>query len=198
MIAHSKSRHLTRAAVLLAVMLAAASTLLFGQSLAGTAAGAGRLWTAVPLLVRVSAPPVPASGYSPGENVGRIVIPKISLDLPLGEMANCDDQANLDRGPCHIGGTALPGREGNSGIAGHRSTYGQPFRAVGSLATGDEIVILEHAGARFSFRVTAIWVVSPSDVWVLDPTPEPSLTLITCHPVGSDASRLIVRATLSR
>ncbi len=197
MSAFSRKRHVLRALVILTLLVGVA-TLALGQSLAGTAAGQGRLWTAMPLLVRVSTPPVPASGYAPGETVGSIIIPKISLDLPLGEMANCDDQANLDRGPCHIGGTALPGREGNSGIAGHRSTCSQPFRELGSLAAGDEIVILERTGARFSFRVSATWVVSPSDVWVLDPTPEPSITLITCHPVGSDASRLIVRATLSR
>ena len=42
-----------------------------------------------------------------------------------------------------------------------------------------------------------IWIVDPTDVSVLDPTPTPSLTLVTCYPfyfVGSAPQRYIVRA----
>jgi len=40
-------------------------------------------------------------------------------------------------------------------------------------------------------------VVGPNDVWVLDPTDRPTLTLITCYPfryVGTAPRRFIVRA----
>jgi sortase A len=68
---------------------------------------------------------------------------------------------------------------------------------MGSLQAGDEIILAGPSGARRAYRVSRIWVVSPGEVSVLDPTPEPSVTLITCHPPGSDATRLIVRAVAS-
>ena len=43
-------------------------------------------------------------------------------------------------------------------------------------------------------------VVDPTDVWVLDPTSRPSLTLVTCYPfnyIGAAPRRFIVRATLA-
>jgi sortase A len=51
----------------------------------------------------------------------------------------------------------------------------------------------------FSYRVERTDVVNPSDVWVLDPTSRPALTLVTCYPftyVGSAPQRFIVRAAL--
>ena len=47
------------------------------------------------------------------------------------------------------------------------------------------------------YRIDAIWVVSPEDVAVLDPTPTRSLTLVTCYPfyhIGPAPQRYIVRA----
>jgi len=44
-------------------------------------------------------------------------------------------------------------------------------------------------------------IVDPDDVWVLDPTPEPSLTLVTCYPftyIGEAPERFIVKARLAR
>ena len=137
-----------------------------------------------------------AANPAAGETVGRIMVPRISLDSPIVEMENCQDDANLNRGPGHIKGTALPGASGNCVIAGHRCTYSRPFSLMGSLRVGDEIVLAGPSGARYVYRVSRIWVVTPGEVSVLDPTPEPSVTLITCHPPGSDASRLIVRAVL--
>ena len=55
-------------------------------------------------------------------------------------------------------------------------------------------------GAKLLYTVQDIWVVLPEDVQVLDPTPEPSLTLVTCFPfyhVGSAPERYIVRAVLN-
>jgi sortase A len=142
---------------------------------------------------RLAPPADPAAGGT----VGRIIVPRMSLDSPIVEMENCQDDSNLNRGPGHIKGTALPGAPGNCAIAGHRSTYSRPFAMMGSLQAGDEIILAGPSGARRAYRVSRIWVVSPGEVSVLDPTPEPSVTLITCHPPGSDATRLIVRAVAS-
>ncbi len=185
---------------LLAITLAGMGALCMGQSLGRTTAGRTpeRLWKAMPLVVRIPAPALRAVSFSPGETIGRILIPRMSLDSPLLEMANCDDQVNLNRGPAHIGGTAAPGSAGNCALAGHRSTYSRPFEQMGALQAGDEIILIDRSGGRCVYRVSRVWVVSPDEVSVLDPTPEPSVTLITCHPLGSAHSRLIVRAVMSR
>src|ERR687891_388356 len=45
----------------------------------------------------------------------------------------------LRSGPGHYPGTSLPGARGTVAIAGHRSTYGAPFRDVDEFERGDRI-----------------------------------------------------------
>ena len=103
------------------------------------------------------------------------------------------DDRTLDRGVGHIEGTALPGTDGNLAIAGHRDGF---FRGLKDIATGDliEIVTVRETS---TYRVERTWVVDPTDVSVLEPTPGPALTLVTCYPfyfIGSAPRRFIVRA----
>jgi len=117
-------------------------------------------------------------------------IPKIRLEVPV--LAGTDDQT-LDRGVGHIEDTAPPGSNGNSGIAGHRDGF---FRGLKDIGAGDTIE-LETLHAKQRYRIERTWVVNPDDVSVLDPTPTPALTLVTCYPfyfVGSAPLRFIVRA----
>jgi sortase A len=117
-------------------------------------------------------------------------IPKIRLEVPV--LRGTDD-FTLNRAVGHIDDTALPGTEGNSGIAGHRDSF---FRGLKDIAAGDAIE-LETLRGKEMYRVERIWVVSPEDVSVLDATPTRSLTLVTCYPfyhVGPAPQRYIVRA----
>ena len=117
-------------------------------------------------------------------------IPKIRLEVPV--LPSTDD-FTLNRAVGHIDDTALPGTEGNSGIAGHRDGF---FRGLKDIATGDAIE-LETLRGKEMYRVEGTWVVSPEDVSVLDATPTRSLTLVTCYPfyhVGPAPQRYIVRA----
>ncbi len=117
-------------------------------------------------------------------------IPKIHLEVAV--LRGTDDVA-LNRAVGHIEDTALPGTEGNSGIAGHRDGF---FRGLKDLATED-VIELETLRGRELYRVERIWVVAPEDVSVLDPTPARSLTLVTCYPfyhIGPAPQRYIVRA----
>jgi sortase A len=103
------------------------------------------------------------------------------------------DDWTLNRAVGHIDGTPTPGSAGNVGLAGHRDGF---FRPLKDIAIGDRIEILT-AGRVDRYRVTKTWIVSPSDVWVLDPTETPALTLVTCYPfyfIGSAPKRFIVRA----
>jgi sortase A len=119
-------------------------------------------------------------------------IPRLRLEVPI--FAGTDDVA-LNRGAGHIEDTAPPGTPGNSGIAGHRDGF---LRGLKDLAAGDTIE-LETLNRREVYRVERIWIVTPDDVSVLDPTTGSSITLVTCYPfyfVGAAPKRYIVRAVL--
>jgi sortase A len=145
------------------------------------------------------APPPPPSG----DAVAILRIPRIGLDTIVVEGTTRDD---LRKGPGHYVDTPMPGQRGNAAIAGHRTTYGAPFGNLDQLTKGDVIVVRTVQGT-FRYRVTEQLIVAPSEVSVLDPTPEdpsdpesPSaatLTLTTCNPKYSAAQRLVVHATLA-
>jgi sortase A len=117
-------------------------------------------------------------------------IPDLGLEVAVLE--GTSDLA-LNRGLGHITGTPLPGADGNIGIAGHRDGY---FRGLKDIDIGD-VIELETLDGRSRYAITETMIVDPSDVWVLAPTEQPTLTLVTCYPfyfVGSAPQRFIVRA----
>lgn len=108
------------------------------------------------------------------------------------------ETADLKKGPGHYPSTPFPGELGNAAIAGHRTTYGEPFRHIDELQPGDPIIVTDLLGRRFTYTVTEQRIVQPEDSWVVetvDPTVA-TLTLTTCHPEFSAKQRLIVFATM--
>ena len=117
-------------------------------------------------------------------------IPTIRLEVAV--LPGTDD-FTLNRAVGHIEDTALPGADGNSGIAGHRDGFFRGLKDIGA----DDAIELETLRGKEVYRVERIWIVDPEDVSVLDPTPKRSLTLVTCYPfyhVGPAPQRYIVRA----
>lgn len=108
--------------------------------------------------------------------------------------------ADLQRGPGHYPGTAMPGQKGNFAVAGHRTTYGAPFFNLDQLRKGDEVRVTRRDGKKFVYRVHTQQIVAPGDTWVIEPDPlkrgKKTLTLTTCNPRFSNAERLIVFAEL--
>jgi sortase A len=128
-----------------------------------------------------------------GDALTRIKIPRINVDVVVVEGTTA---SALRAGAGHYPNTPLPCEQGNVAIAGHRTTYGKPFHNLDLLRPGDD-VILETPVGSCTYKVAKNpYPVSPNDGSVVLPTPEPSLTLTTCHPKGSAKQRLIVRATL--
>lgn len=120
-------------------------------------------------------------------------IPKIRLEVSV--LPGTDD-FTLNRAVGHIEDTALPGTDGNSGIAGHRDGF---FRGLKDIEPFDAIE-LETLRGKELYHVARTWVVTPEDVSVLDATPKRSITLVTCYPfyhVGPAPQRYIVRAVLA-
>jgi sortase A len=150
--------------------------------------------TTLPTPTTVPIQPVQATQPPPadGAPVGIIDIPKIGADYVVVEGTS---EADLERGPGHYVGTALPGNPGNASIAGHRTTYLKPFYNLDQLAPGDPIFVTTTQG-RFQYTVVDTLVVDPSDVAVLNPTPTPMLTLTTCNPRFSASTRMVVQAKL--
>lgn len=141
--------------------------------------------------------PVPVATLPPvteGDPIGRIEMPRIGVGKFV--VAGVDKDV-LKNGPGHYPETPMPGQLGNSAIAGHRTTFGQPFFDIDKLQNGDEIIVTTLAG-RFVYRVTGQQIVSPSDYQVVattDPTTA-TLTLTSCHPKYTARERIIVSAEL--
>ncbi len=129
----------------------------------------------------------------PIQLMGRIQIPKIGLDTDLRDQIT---QESIDLGPSHWPGTAAPGGFGNAVIAGHRNSHSAPFREAGNLTVGDSINLVNASGQSYHYVVTEMFVVTPDAMWITEQTPGRTLTLFTCHPLGSATQRLVVRAAL--
>lgn len=110
------------------------------------------------------------------------------------------DLGSLRSGPGHYPDTAAPGAVGNFAVAGHRTTNSAPFYDLDDVQPGDRIHVVDRAGAEWVYAVLEQRIVTPQDVWVIDPDPLGTggamLTLTTCHPRFSDAQRLVVFAEL--
>lgn len=123
----------------------------------------------------------------------RLQIPAISLDTPVQETFVVDGEWQVaEYAAGFLNGTALPGN-GNTALAGHAGIRGAVFRDLGQLNPGDEIM-LDAAGWRYTYHVRDKLAVWPEQVEILDQTPTPVLTLITC--TNWDTQRLVVVADL--
>lgn len=121
---------------------------------------------------------------------------------------------DLQKGPGHYPGTALPGQVGNFAVAGHRTTYLHPFKQIAKLRNHDEIV-LETKDMWFTYTIENIpstnipWreIVDPTAVQVAyavpdqpDPAKKPTLKLLTftsCNPEYSARQRYVIHAELT-
>jgi sortase A len=128
-----------------------------------------------------------------GQPIGDIRIPVIGVNQVVVEGTNTPD---LRKGPGHYTGTPLPGQEGNTAIAGHRTTYGHPFYNLDAVKVGDPIVLTTLQGI-FVYDTTRSWVVSPTDTSVIRNAYDNLITLTTCNPRFSASTRLVVQGKLA-
>jgi sortase A len=134
----------------------------------------------------------------------RLVIPAIALDARVVEVGIVIEEGKpvWETAAFAVGyhrGTALPGEKGNTVMAGHISSpvshKGDVFRRLPELRIGDRVEV-HTATRRVTYEVMEIRVVSPTAVEVMDPTPDATLTLITCYPDRVYTKRLVVVAKL--
>jgi sortase A len=123
---------------------------------------------------------------------GLLRVPAVGLEVPVYDGT---DELALNRGAGRVEGTPPLGSGGNVGIAAHRDGF---FRQLKDIAVGDAVLV-DLLNATLRYEVTEIRVVEPEDTWVLAPTQESVLTLITCYPfyfVGAAPKRFVASALL--
>lgn len=145
-----------------------------------------------------------------GDVLARMLVPAIELDKYVVEGVSVSDLRTAIgryRGSAHIGDL------GNVALAGHRSTYGEPFGRIGELLPGDQISLVTPIGtavyevmdpndyvSTWASKVRSVGgghvIVGPSDEFVIGDVGDNRLTLTACHPRFSAEERLIVVARL--
>jgi sortase A len=129
-----------------------------------------------------------------GQAVAELRIPRIGLRAVV---VRGTTPADLRDGPGLLDGTPLPGEHGTTAIAGHRTTYGAPFRHLDALRRGDAITLRLPYGT-FRYAVEGRRIVAPTDLSVLRRIGHDRLVLSACHPLFSAARRIVVFARLTR
>ena len=134
-------------------------------------------------------------GLEPGDPLGRIIIPK--LDIHPVFVNGTRWGPDLTRGPGQYERTALPGLGRVTAIAGHRTTFGAPFRHIDRLEPGD-VITLEMPYGTFRYIVFSHKIVKSDDWSIIRERGFETLVLSACHPLYSSSQRWIVFARLAR
>lgn len=190
------AKTLRKGLTILAVILALTGTALIAYPFA-TDLWAGRIQTTLRTDFAASAQTYRMRETKVGSPLTRLQIPVLDVDVMVVEGTT---PAALRAGAGHYPETPLPGEAGNVAIAGHRTTYGRPFNEMDDLEPGDEILLTTPIGKHTYEVIDSPWVVSPEDWSPITDYPKGGsfLTLTSCHPEGSAAYRIIVRAELVR
>lgn len=119
-------------------------------------------------------------------------IPSIDSENPVREGTERDV---LSDSLGHESGTAFAGEEGNCVIAGHRNyNFGKYFNRLDEVEI-DDLIYLDSATETYTYVVTDIQVVDPTDVEILEPIEgKETLTLYTCTPIYIATQRLVIIA----
>lgn len=109
-------------------------------------------------------------------------------------------QTELKQGVGWYPTTQLPGQPGNFAVAAHRRTWGDIFRYLNEVKTGDTIVV-RAGNTVYTYRIVQNPIfLPPTAIEVLKPIPAHSgltrpgtyITLTTCDPVYNATRRMAV------
>ncbi|MFH1523580.1 MAG: class D sortase [Chloroflexota bacterium] len=143
----------------------------------------------LPLVQPIATLPLPTQG--PVQAI-RIQIPAISVDAPV---VQGDSWEQLKKGVGQHVGSADPGQAGNVVLSAHDDVFGEIFRDLGHLRPGDQVLLFTEQ-QQYVYIVTGSQIVEPTQVDVMNPTSDPTVTLISCYPYMIDNKRIVVFAKL--
>ncbi len=142
-----------------------------------------------PIAQSIASVPVPTS--SPQQAV-RIQIPALDVDAPI---VQGDGWEQLKKGVGQHIGTPNPGENGNLVLSAHNDIFGEIFRFLDKLQPGDTVIVYTNQ-RQYTYVVTGTQIVEPTRVEVMAPTPDATITLISCYPYLIDNQRIVVSAVL--
>lgn len=124
--------------------------------------------------------------------IGSVSIPSMSCRLPLYFGSS---EQNMAKGATVVAGTSLPlgGPSTNCVIAAHRGwNTALFFREIEQVKRGD-CLTLETPWALLSYEAIESKIIDPNDTDAVKIRPgEDLVTILTCHPYGSNATRYLV------
>jgi sortase A len=129
-----------------------------------------------------------------GQPLGRIIVPRLRLNKVFVHGTRWAE--DLSRGPGHFRETGIPAIGKTVAIAGHRTTFGAPFRYINKMRQGDEITLQLPYGT-FHYRVIKHKIVDNSDWGIIKSLGFDAVVLSACHPLYSAEKRWVVFARLS-
>ncbi|SOC01330.1 class D sortase [Pseudobutyrivibrio ruminis] len=140
----------------------------------------------------VASPETEGNDAVTGDMLYILRIPSIDSENPVREGTERDV---LSDSLGHESGTAFAGEEGNCVIAGHRNyNFGKYFNRLDEVEI-DDLIYLDSATETYTYVVTDIQVVDPTDVEILEPIEgKETLTLYTCTPIYIATQRLVIIA----
>ena len=122
-----------------------------------------------------------------------IEIPAINVSAPIVQGDGWDQ---LKRGVGQHIGSVNPGQTGNLVLSAHNDIYGQIFRYLDQLQSGDEIIIQTDMHSYTYIIDKETQIVDPTFVQVMDSTANPTITLISCYPYMVNSQRIVITAGL--
>jgi LPXTG-site transpeptidase (sortase) family protein len=142
--------------------------------------------------------------YFPNIDDNSIFIERTDIKAPVTFRVENEEEAvsdNLKNGAIHISGASLPGENGNVFITGHSSNYpwiSSKYNAVFALLDKEvigDLILIKFRDVNYVYQIEEKLVVGPMQTSVMDAYAKyPTLTLMTCTPVGTNLNRLIIRA----
>lgn len=134
----------------------------------------------------------------PSSNDFYLTVPKMGLADDY--VANATDASTLMNGAGKITETGFPWQpNANTYIASHVYGYEgtgswQHFAALPSMTYGDEIILTDSNGTTYTYEVTNIITVAPTDTWITEPIANKDMvSLQTCVGPGW-SERMVVQA----
>jgi len=141
---------------------------------------------------------------APEDTTLKLTVPKMAKikDDNIPYTAGDDEEALHDNAAIHLEGTGHPWeQEANVYIAGHRLGFPNTdsflaFWDLDKLKNGDDVILTDANGKKYTYEVFKEFVVAPTDLYVTEPIEGKNIvTLQTCT-LPDYADRLIVQAEL--
>jgi sortase A len=141
---------------------------------------------------------------APDNSTLKLTVPEMQRvnNVPVYD-GPANDEAALHDGTLHLRGTGFPWQQGaNVYIAGHRLGFPGTksylvFWDLNKLENGDEVILTDANGTRYTYEVFKEFVVNPGDTHVTRPLAGRNVvTLQTCT-LPDYSQRLIVQAELT-